>query len=195
MSVKTGQTTNHISLGQTEQHIESQPLKSPFLNPTIHHSNSKTRMASIFLRPLFRPQTIGLGLGLSLVTFHGLRQRPIRLDSGPGLSGDPYRGNSQTPFVRNSQLNPGTVRQISSGSIIGLCAGVLVSTFSKSLALLVGLGVVIVQVASHYGVNVIPYNKLQRFVTSINLRSAVQDNVAFKISFGTTFALAAFMQF
>jgi len=149
----------------------------------------------MFLRPLFRPQTIGLGLGLSLVTFHGLQQRPIRLDSGPVLSGDYHRSNAQTPFVRNGQLNPGAVRQISSGSIIGLCTGLLVSTFSKPLALLIGLGVVIVQVASRYGINVIPYNKLQRYVTSINLRSAVQDNVAFKISFGTTFALAAFMQF
>jgi len=70
-----------------------------------------------------------------------------------------------------------------------------VSTFSKTLAILIGLGVVAVQVLSSYGINVIPYGKLQKYVTSIDLRSAVQDNVAFKISFGTTFALAAFMRF
>lgn len=51
------------------------------------------------------------------------------------------------------------------------------------------------QWASSYGIHIIPYNRLQRYVTSIDLRSAVQDNVAFKISFGTTFALAAFMHF
>lgn len=51
------------------------------------------------------------------------------------------------------------------------------------------------QVLSSYGINLIPYGRLQKYVTSIDLRSAVQDNVAFKISFGTTFALAAFMQF
>lgn len=95
---------------------------------------------------------------------------------------------------------------------IGLCAGLVVSTFSRSLALILGLLVVGVQVsfcsrgkrkeetderqwASSYGVHIIPYNRLQKYVTSIDLRSAVQDNVAFKISFGTTFALAAFMQF
>jgi len=149
----------------------------------------------MLFRPLFRPQTLGLGLGLSLVSFHAIQQRPIRLDSSPVLSGSSYRSNAQTPVVSNGQLNPGAVRQISSGSIIGLCVGLLVSTFSKSLALLIGLGVVAVQMASRYGINVIPYNKLQKYVTSIDLRSAVQDNVAFKISFGTTFALAAFMQF
>lgn len=47
--------------------------------------------------------------------------------------------------------------------------------------------------AASYGINVLPYNKLQKYVTSVDLRSAVQDNVAMKISFGTTFAMAAFM--
>jgi hypothetical protein len=51
------------------------------------------------------------------------------------------------------------------------------------------------QWASSYGIHIIPYNCLQKYVTSIDLRPAVQDNVAFKISFGTTFALAAFMHF
>jgi hypothetical protein len=99
---------------------------------------------------------------------------------------------------------------------LGLCAGLLVSTFSRSLALILGLLVVGVQVslmslemgirgkgevlmrrqwASSYGIHIIPYNRLQKYVTSIDLRSAVQDNVAFKVSFGTTFALAAFMHF
>jgi len=53
----------------------------------------------------------------------------------------------------------------------------------------------VTQWASSYGINVIPYNRLQKYVTGMDVRSAVQDNVAFKISFGTTFALAAFMQF
>jgi hypothetical protein len=40
----------------------------------------------------------------------------------------------------------------------------------------------------------IPYNRLQKYVSGIDLKSAVQDNVAFKMSFGTTFAMAAFME-
>jgi hypothetical protein len=51
------------------------------------------------------------------------------------------------------------------------------------------------QCASNHGINILPYDRLQKYVTSIDLRSAVQDNVAFKLSFGTTFALVAFMQF
>lgn len=130
-----------------------------------------------------------------------MNQRPMRLDSSPVsgsrgvFSGESYSRNAKTPIARGGRLNPGAVRQISSGSIIGLCAGLVVSTFSKSLALILGLLVVGVQWASSYGLHIIPYNRLQKYVTSIDLRSAVQDNVAFKLSFGTTFALAAFMQF
>jgi len=98
--------------------------------------------------------------------------------------------------------------------MLGLCAGLAVSTFSKTLAVILGLLVVgvqvifpilfplppppnltiVLQVASSYGINVIPYHRLQKYVTSIDLHTAVQDNVAFKISFGTTFAMAAFMK-
>jgi hypothetical protein len=89
-----------------------------------------------------------------------------------------------------------------------------VSTFSKSLALLIGLLVVGMQVinlfllslleeshidtlqwAASCGINVLPYSKLQRYVTNLDLRSAMQDNVAFKLSFGTTLTVAAFMHF
>ncbi|KAH9221872.1 hypothetical protein DL95DRAFT_327292 [Leptodontidium sp. 2 PMI_412] len=158
-------------------------------------------MATLLLRPLIRPQTLGLGLGLSYLTHQTLfRQRPYRMDSpgsaAPQLpSQDSYVRNAKVPVVKEGRLNEKAVRQISSGSIIGLCAGLAVSTFSRSLALILGLLVVGVQYASNHGVNIIPYNRLQKYVTSIDLRSAVQDNVAFKISFGTTFALAAFMQF
>ena len=48
--------------------------------------------------------------------------------------------------------------------------------------------------ASH-GYNVIPTARIQRYVKGINLRSAIEDNVAFKLSFGATFMLAAFAQF
>jgi len=92
-------------------------------------------------------------------------------------------------------LNPRAVRQISSGSIIGLCAGLAVSTFSTSLAMILGLLIVGTQWASSYGINVLPTAKLQKYFKNIDVRSAVQDNVAFKISFGMTFALAAFVKF
>lgn len=76
--------------------------------------------SSIFFRPLVRPQTIGLGLAVTLTTFHITQQRPLRLDSNPILSKDSYRANARTPIVRNGQLTAGAVRQISSGSIVGM---------------------------------------------------------------------------
>lgn len=79
--------------------------------------------------------------------------------------------------------------------IAGLVAGLGVSLFSKPLALLIGLLVVGVQTAEHYGIHLVPYSRLQGYVKGVDLRSAVQDNVAFKMSFGTLFALSAFADF
>jgi len=151
----------------------------------------------MLFRPLLRPRAFGMGLGLSIATIHLTKhQTPLRLDStgSPNFSNNSYRKHAEVPGIQRPQLNPRVVRQISSGSIVGLCTGLAVSTFSRSLALLIGLLVVGIQWAASYGYN-LPYEKLQSYVTNMNLRAAVQDNVAFKISFGTTFAMAAFVQF
>ena len=69
------------------------------------------------------------------------------------------------------------------------------SAFSTSLTLMIGLGIVAWQLAARRGYNFIPVDRLQRYFTNINLRSAINDNLAFKISFGLMFALAAFGDF
>ena len=51
------------------------------------------------------------------------------------------------------------------------------------------------QWAASYGYNIVPTSRIQKYVKGIDLRSAVQDNVAFKLSFGATFMLAAFAEF
>jgi len=79
--------------------------------------------------------------------------------------------------------------------ITGLFAGLGISIFSKSLVLLIGLGIVGVQTAESYGIHLIPYNTIRKYVSDVDLRSAVQDNVAFKMSFGMMFALSAFAHF
>lgn len=48
--------------------------------------------------------------------------------------------------------------------------------------------------AASRGYNIIPTTRLQKYVKSIDLRSALEDNVAFKLSFGATFMLAAFAE-
>lgn len=78
---------------------------------------------------------------------------------------------------------------------VGLVAGLGISLFSKPLAVLLGLLVIGVQTAESYGVHLVPYGRLQRYFTNIDLRSAVQDNVAFKLSFGAMFALSGFAEF
>jgi len=77
-------------------------------------------MFPLLLRPILRPQTLGLGVGLSLAAFHIARQPASRLDAGPILSTESYGSNAQVPVVRSGRLNPQAVRQISSGSIIGM---------------------------------------------------------------------------
>jgi hypothetical protein len=106
----------------------------------------------------------------------------------------------------------------------GVLGGMAVSLFSKPLTLLIGLLIVGVQVCfvfsflpplnnlpltllsqlliltskqfaeSQLGISLLPYGRLQRYFTNINLRSAMQDNVAFKLAFGATFALTGFAQ-
>lgn len=78
---------------------------------------------------------------------------------------------------------------------VGLVAGLGISIFSKPLALLLGLLIVGVQTAESYGIHLVPYQWIQGYAKSVDLRSAVQDNAAFKISFGMMFALSAFAEF
>ena len=49
--------------------------------------------------------------------------------------------------------------------------------------------------AASRGFNIVPKTKLQSYLNGIDLRSAVEDNVAFKLSFGATFMLAAVAKF
>ena len=80
------------------------------------------------------------------------------------------------------------------GGCVGLIAGLGVSVFSKPLVVLIGLLIAGVQTAESYGIHLVPYRTIQGYVKGVDVRSAVQDNVAFKISFGLMFALSAFAQ-
>ncbi|KAF2474328.1 uncharacterized protein BDR25DRAFT_301723 [Lindgomyces ingoldianus] len=105
-----------------------------------------------------------------------------------------YMSNARPTAASTGRPNP-NVRQISLGSILGVLGGLGVSVFSRPLAVLIGLGVVFVQFLESRGIHIIPYSYIQRRFDNTNVRSLVQDNVAFKLSFGITFALAAFAEF
>ncbi|KAF7189227.1 hypothetical protein HII31_09380, partial [Pseudocercospora fuligena] len=158
------------------------------------------------------PLLIGAATGTTLCLAPKLLQRrPLLLDSSPSSisakdwSINQYSNDAQVPIVtRSGRFNVRSVRQLSAGSIIersltpslrsGLVSGLAVSFFSKPLALLLGLLVVGVQTAESYGIHLVPYKTIQGYAKNINVRSAVQDNVAFKISFGLMFALSAFAE-
>ncbi|KAF2142863.1 uncharacterized protein K452DRAFT_226078 [Aplosporella prunicola CBS 121167] len=106
-----------------------------------------------------------------------------------------YERDARNPVVSRGRVNPKIWRQISTGSILGLVGGLAVSVFSKPLALLIGLLVFGVQFIESRGIHIIPYNSIQKYFKRMDLRSAMQDNVALKLSFGATFALAGFAEF
>ncbi|KAF1998895.1 hypothetical protein P154DRAFT_523725 [Amniculicola lignicola CBS 123094] len=159
-----------------------------------------------FLHPGLRPTILfSMSMSIPMLLCTPLLttrySQPIRCDASPNaytnitsdlksqLSGSsPIRTTTRRP-------HPAAVRQVSLGSILGVLGGLGVSVFSKPLAVLIGLGVVIVQVLESRGIHIIPYSYLGRRFQQTNVRSLLQDNPAFKFSFGITFALAAFAEF
>ncbi|KAF7588034.1 hypothetical protein BBP40_006413 [Aspergillus hancockii] len=150
---------------------------------------------------------IGLGLSLSLNPLSPFRAAPIQCQYSAPYS-RPESPDSSWTMDRNdpSMLKQGTtrssgiltasnMRQVSLGSVLGLVVGVGLRAFSRVLVVLLGMGVVFVEWAAAKGYNVLPVNRLQKYVKSVDLQKAVSQNKPFKISFGVTMALAAFAQF
>jgi hypothetical protein len=80
--------------------------------------------------------------------------QPVRCD-GPDpltkLTNDltrNYASDAKTPVITESgAANPRAIRQVSMGSILGVFCGLGISVFSKPLAILIGLGIFILQVS------------------------------------------------
>ncbi|KAL1878960.1 hypothetical protein Plec18167_004255 [Paecilomyces lecythidis] len=167
-----------------------------FLSPLLH-------------RPLLYA-SIPVGVGLSLLhPSSPFRAAPIQCqyvspypnihasqDSGWAFDPktEPLLQKQGKTGPRNSSgwLNASTLRQLSLGSVLGVLAGLGLRAFSKALVVLLGVGVVVVEWAASKGYNLIPVHRLQKYAKGIDLERAVHQNVAFKISFGATMALAAF---
>jgi hypothetical protein len=57
------------------------------------------------------------------------------------------------------------------------------------------LTVVTLKVAARYGINVVDHVQLKKRVQDSRILAALRYNPTFKIAFGVTFALSAFMSF
>lgn len=117
------------------------------------------------------------------------RQPRLRLDAR-----DTPRPMSSRPPSKE-KLDPELLKQLSGGSVTGFVSGVIIGIFSRTLVLLLGLSVVILQVASRYGIDLVQQLKLKQRLGNSRILAALEKNPAFKLSFGLFFAMSAFMQF
>ncbi|OQE40144.1 hypothetical protein PENCOP_c006G02217 [Penicillium coprophilum] len=153
---------------------------------------------------------LGVGIGLSAATMHPLspfRAAPMKCeyavpqrtgvsnDAGWTVKSTESAGQKQSPRGQNGLLNAETMRQVSLGSVLGLVAGVGLRAFSKALVVILGMGVVIVEYAASKGYNILPINRIQKYVKNVDLRRAMSEKRPFKMSFGAMMAMAAFANF
>ncbi|KAB5570418.1 hypothetical protein GE09DRAFT_1217855 [Coniochaeta sp. 2T2.1] len=147
-------------------------------------------MATLLMaRSALRRNIVPMSLGLSASLLAASRQSPMRLDARIPAASRPV---STGP---NERLNPDIIKQLSSGSIAGFVTGVVISLFSKTLVFLAGVGIVAIEIASRYGINLVDTLKLRKRIDSSKILRSLNKNPMFKLSFGITFALAAFASF
>ncbi|KAH6636080.1 hypothetical protein F5144DRAFT_600850 [Chaetomium tenue] len=138
---------------------------------------------------------LGLGLATGLVAVH--QQRPMRFDSAAvqQQQARAYSSKRDRDGDRKELLDGETVKQLSGGSLSGFVAGMLVSVFSKTLVLLAGIGMVLIQVAARNGIDIVSYLKLKERASTSRIVALLNQHTAFKFSFAIAFALSAFMSF
>ncbi|KAI0554949.1 hypothetical protein F4679DRAFT_243148 [Xylaria curta] len=163
-------------------------------------SSTRVFQATRLLTRQRRQVLAGSCLGLSVGTGVSMRWTSprVRFDSHP-LSSD--FSTSSPAFSRGDReekretLNPELMKQLSGGSVTGFLTGLLVSVFSRTLVLLLGVSVVVVQIAARYGINIIDQLRLKQRLGKSRVVEALEKDPMFKVSFGIFFALSAFMQF
>ncbi|KAH8889542.1 hypothetical protein GQ53DRAFT_842852 [Thozetella sp. PMI_491] len=133
------------------------------------------------------PASFAVSAGLIMVG----SQKPFRLDA---VTASPRRRELSTG-PRRGGLDPEVIKQLSSGSVSGFLVGLLVSVFSKTLVLLAGIGIIAIQVASRYGIDLADQLKLKKRLESSRILSALKHKPVFKLAFGATLFLSAFMSF
>ena len=146
-----------LTLSSRISALSSSPTSASFSIATRRSSQRNPTTTS--LQWSRRPLLFAIGLSAGAAPF--VVGRPLaRLDTSPSPPADaaPFSSSSythsrdaKTPLTKDGKtLNPAAVKQISLGAILGLGTGLVLSAFSTSLTLLLGLGIVIWQVCIHY---------------------------------------------
>lgn len=87
------------------------------------------------------------------------------------------------------------MKQLSGGCVAGFLSGVVVAVFSRTLVLILGLSVVLLQVAARYGIDIVNQLRLKQRLGKSRVLAALEKDPVFKLSFGLFFALSAFAKF
>ncbi|KAK1979490.1 FUN14 family protein [Colletotrichum cereale] len=91
-------------------------------------------------------------------------------------------------------LSPDAMRQLSSGTLSGFSAGLLVGFLSHTLVLLTGLALFTFYLAHRYGLDLPRLLGIKERLNKVILTRPFH-NVVFRPSFAATFTLAAFVRF
>ncbi|KAI0166393.1 hypothetical protein GGR57DRAFT_24571 [Xylariaceae sp. FL1272] len=139
---------------------------------------------------------LGLSLGVAVsqqprVRFDGLNAP--RSGTSTFTTSSPAFSSEHKP--KKQSLDPELMKQLSGGSVTGFLSGLVISVFSKTLVLLAGVAVVIIQVAARYGIDIVDQLRLKQRLGKSRVLAALEKDPAFKLSFGIAFALSAFMEF
>ncbi|KAI5292640.1 hypothetical protein KEM55_007659 [Ascosphaera atra] len=103
-----------------------------------------------------------------------------------------YLPPSDRSFNRMIGINSRTVKQLTTGSIAGLCVGVTLRIFSRALAFSVGAGILFFQWLASKGYHIFPSRWLEKKIHGVKLRHILDENAPFKLSMASTVLLAAF---
>jgi hypothetical protein len=141
---------------RTERTLEKQVSAYLQHKYTSHPSRLPQPKMSFLLPGLRRGLMLSTPLILStpLLAYQFRNAQRIRCDGPDPFSKvtndltSNYTTEARTPIVTQSgAVNPQAIRQISMGSILGVIGGLGISLFSKPLAILIGLGIFVLQVS------------------------------------------------
>ncbi|KAF8252680.1 hypothetical protein K440DRAFT_631592 [Wilcoxina mikolae CBS 423.85] len=157
---------------------------------------------------LFAPPAaiLGVGVGAGYAYYHSTRKIPTispplqtekRETSSSAFSGssipslDLKQKQMAPPPRDRSGYNPTVYRQVSTGSFVGLAVGLCVSRFGKSLCLVLGALMLLVEILARQGIDVLPAGNIKRWAEQVDVRGMILKNTPFKISFGASFIMAS----